>query len=129
MSRVFALLALVLGVPLAAAAQPLVTSAELAALEASPNWPTRVAAAGSVPREIRAFGEHGFDRSEATRITQPVLLLVGTDSPVDMQADPEIVAAALPDARIRRLEGQTHIAHLADPETLAAEVLTFLTNP
>ncbi len=33
----------------------------------------------------------------------PVLLLVGADSPDEIKADPQIVAAALPDARIHVL--------------------------
>ena len=31
-----------------------------------------------------------------------------------------------PDARIRFLEGQTHMAHLTDPETFAEQVMSFL---
>ncbi len=104
------------------------TAGELDALVASPVWPARLAAAGSVPREIRAFGEHAFDAEQAARITAPVLLLVGADSPDELRANPEVVAAALPDARIKTLHGQTHIAHLAAPAALAAEMLAFLAD-
>jgi pimeloyl-ACP methyl ester carboxylesterase len=81
-----------------------------------------------VPREIRAFGDQAFDPVLAAQISVPVLLLVGEDSPAEIQADPEVVAAALPDARIRVLAGQTHIAHLTAPAAFAEEVLTFLTE-
>jgi pimeloyl-ACP methyl ester carboxylesterase len=104
----------------------LMSPAEIAGLRAAPTWAARVAAAHTVPREVRAFGAHAFDPARAARITVPVLLLVGTQSPPEIQADPEVVAAALPDARIRLLDGQAHLAHLTAPETFAAEVLTFL---
>jgi pimeloyl-ACP methyl ester carboxylesterase len=104
----------------------LMSPAEIAGLRAAPTWPARVAAAHTVPREVRAFGAQAFDPAWAARITVPVLLLVGTDSPPEIQAEPEVVAAALPDARIRLLEGQAHLAHLTAPETFAAEVLSFL---
>jgi pimeloyl-ACP methyl ester carboxylesterase len=99
---------------------------EISALMAAPTWPARVAAAGTVPRELRAFGDQSFDPAEAARIAVPVLLLVGADSPPEIKADPEIVAAALPDARIQILEGQMHMAHLSDPQTFTGHVLAFL---
>lgn len=55
-----------------------------------------------------------------------VLLLVGADSPAELQADPKVVAEALPDARIDVLAGQAHLAHLVDPETFTAHVLAFV---
>ncbi|MGH3363783.1 MAG: alpha/beta fold hydrolase, partial [Nocardioidaceae bacterium] len=99
---------------------------EIAALEAAPTWPARVAAAPTVPRELAAFGRQAFDPGWAARISVPVLLLVGGESPDEVRADPDVVAAALPDARMRVLEGQTHLAHLTAPETFADEVLRFL---
>lgn len=104
----------------------LMSDEEITTLQASPTWPARVAAAGTVPRELRAFGEHPFDPATAARIDVPVLLLVGENSPDEIRADPEIVAAALPDARVRVLAGQAHMAHLTAPETFADEVWSFL---
>lgn len=105
------------------------TPGEIDVLRSSPSWPLRVAAAGTVPRELRAFAADVFDPRRAARITCPVLLLVGEHSPPELRADPEAVAAALPDARIRVLPGQGHVAHLDDPPTFAAELLAFLTEP
>lgn len=99
---------------------------EVSIIKASAAWPARVAAASTVPREIRAFSQQAFDPDWASRITVPVLLLVGGDTPDDIKADPEVVAAALPDARISVLPGQMHMAHLTDPEQFAAAVLSFL---
>jgi pimeloyl-ACP methyl ester carboxylesterase len=101
---------------------------EIDGIKAAPTWPARVAAAPTVPRECRAFGAQAFDPRWAAQITAPVLLLVGEHSPDAIKADPDLVAAALPDARIRILKGQMHMAHLTDPENFAATVLTFLTE-
>jgi pimeloyl-ACP methyl ester carboxylesterase len=99
---------------------------EIGLIKAAATWPARVAAAPTVPREVRAFGEQAFDPSAAAEIDVPVLLLVGEHSPEDIKADPDIVAAALPDARIQVLPGQMHMAHLTAPEDFAREVLAFL---
>ncbi len=99
---------------------------ELAQLEAAPSWPARVAAAPTVPREVRAFGHCTFDTNAAAAISVPTLLLVGSESTDEVKAEPEIVAAAIPDARIRVLDGQTHMAHLAAPDDFASAVLEFV---
>lgn len=99
---------------------------ELAHIRAAPTWPVRVAAAHTIPREIRAFSGQAFDPAQAARITVPVLLLVGGESTEAGKADPEVVAAALPHARIRVLDGQAHLAYLGDPDGFAATVLAFL---
>jgi pimeloyl-ACP methyl ester carboxylesterase len=99
---------------------------EISGIKKAPSWPARVAAARTVPRELRAFGAQAFDPGRAAKITVPVLLLAGTDSPDEIKADPEVVAAALPDARIGVLEGQAHIAHLTGPQSFAETVLSFL---
>lgn len=105
-----------------------VSEAELAGAKAAPTWPARVAAVHTVPREIRAFGEQGLDPREAALIDVPTLLLIGSESPADVQGKPEVVAAALPDARIHTLQGQGHLAYLTDPEGFAAEVMAFLAD-
>jgi hypothetical protein len=46
--------------------------------------------------------------------------------PNAIKANPEIVAAALPDARITVVNGQQHIAIDLTPEVFAAHVLAFL---
>jgi len=77
-------------------------------------------------RDVVKMSEEEIAALEAARISVPVLLLVGGASPDEVRADPDVVAAALPDARIRVLEGQTHMAHLTAPETFAEDVLRFL---
>lgn len=99
---------------------------DIALIRNAPTWPARVAAAHTVPRECRAFGGQALDPAMAARITVPVLLLVGSDSPEDIKADPDVVAAALPDARVQELAGQQHVAQLTAPDLLSRTVLDFL---
>lgn len=102
---------------------------EIDLLAASPAWGSRVAGAGTITRELRAFAAHEFDADVAAAIAVPVLLLVGGESPDEVRADPEVVADALPNARVEVLEGQSHIAHLAAPEAFVAAVLRFVSGP
>ncbi|TDD98210.1 alpha/beta fold hydrolase [Jiangella asiatica] len=106
----------------------LLSDDEVDTVAAGPTWPLRVAAAHTVPREVRAFASHIFDPAEAARLTMPVLLIVGGESPEAIRCDPDVVAAALPDATVRVLDGQGHMAHIADPAALAATVVTFLAD-
>lgn len=99
---------------------------DIRAIRAQPTWAARVATVHTITREVRAFYADTFDPERAARITVPVLLLVGTDTPDELRDDPETVAAALPNARIADLEGQQHIADVLAPELFAEPVLEFL---
>lgn len=98
---------------------------QLHEVRAQPSWPARIAAAHTIPREIRTFLKTTFDPEQARKITAPTLLLVGSESSPDVY-HPETVAAALPDARIAVLEGQEHIADLLAPQLVAETLLPFL---
>ena len=55
--------------------------ADLSALRSQPSWPSRVAAAHTLTREIRVAVDSAiFDPQQAARITVPTLLLIGEDS-------------------------------------------------
>jgi pimeloyl-ACP methyl ester carboxylesterase len=103
-----------------------VSEEDIHAIRAQPTWAARVATVHTITREFRAFYDDTFDPERAARITVPVLLLAGTDTPDELRDDPETVAAALPDARIAYLEGQQHIADVLAPELFAERVLEFL---
>jgi pimeloyl-ACP methyl ester carboxylesterase len=104
------------------------TEAEFERIRTAPTWPARVAAAGTIPRELRAYAADAFDPAVARAIDLPVLLLIGGDSPAGIRADPEVVAATLPDARLVVLRGQAHLAYLTDPDRFASRVLEFLAD-
>jgi pimeloyl-ACP methyl ester carboxylesterase len=103
--------------------------AELAVYRSLPVWPARIAAAGTIPRELAAEAANPFRPELAALVTVPTLLLVGGDSHETLREDAALVAAALPDARITTLAGQRHIAMDLDPQGFAAEVLSFLHEP
>jgi pimeloyl-ACP methyl ester carboxylesterase len=102
------------------------TEEDLRAIRAQPTWAARVATVHTITREVRAFFDDTFDPERAARITVPVLLLAGTDTPDELRDDPETLAAALPNARIAYLEGQQHIADVLAPELFAERLLEFL---
>jgi pimeloyl-ACP methyl ester carboxylesterase len=103
-----------------------VSDEDIRTIRAQPTWPARVATVHTITREFRGFFGDTFDPQRAARITVPVLLLAGTDTPDELRDDPETVAAALPDARIVYLDGQQHIADVLAPEQFAEHVLEFL---
>lgn len=103
------------------------TEEQLDNVRAQPSWPARVAAAHTAPREIRTFQETFFDPEQAAKITVPVLLLTGSESPDVYNL--ETVRDALPDARVAVLEGQEHIADLLAPEIVAEQLVAFLRVP
>lgn len=95
---------------------------------ALPSWPGRVAAAPTIPREMRAEAAiaAAVDPATAARITVPTLMLLGADSPEWIRVDTERVVAALPDARVAILDGQEHLADVTAPELVAAQLRVFL---
>lgn len=105
------------------------TAEELAAFEANPVWPIRVAAAHTIVRELTAdFGDGDpaatKDLARAVRI--PVLQLLGGESRDVFAAGTADLDAVLPDGRVVVLPGQKHAAHHGDPARFVAEVNAFL---
>jgi pimeloyl-ACP methyl ester carboxylesterase len=102
------------------------TDAEIEAMQGTPAWRARVAAAPTVPRELHA--EHAL-RTEELRLGElaaPALLLVGSESPAWARRSTDAYAAAIPDARVHVLEGHGHGASMSGPELLASELRAFL---
>ena len=99
---------------------------EIAALRVQPAWQARMAAVHTVIRELPSFADSPFDPEQAATIAVPTLLLIGSESDDPSAAEVEIVAAALPDARIEVLEGQKHVADVLAPEVFAASLLALL---
>jgi pimeloyl-ACP methyl ester carboxylesterase len=104
----------------------LTSDEELAAFRAAPSWPGRVAAAHTIPREIRGEASVRLDPDFAQQLAMPVLLVVGETSPDPSKTNVDAVAAALPNARIAVLEGQGHAADVLAPEMFARVMLEFL---
>lgn len=96
------------------------------AMEHTDAWVNRLAIAHTAPRELRAERALELAQLELERLTVPTLMLVGSNSPVWAQRSTEAYAAALPDARVKTLEGHGHAATMSAPELLSCELESFL---
>jgi pimeloyl-ACP methyl ester carboxylesterase len=103
--------------------------AEWEAFRTSPTFPARVAAAGSVTRELRAGASNGSALERYQAIAQPVLLVIGSESPPFFRAGAVALAARLAQGRLAVIEGARHAAHHTHVEALAALVEGFLDQP
>lgn len=97
-------------------------------LKASLVWPERLAAAHTLPRELRAEEHYLFEPRRYRELRTPTLLLLGGDSPPMVKEDTEALAAALSNSRIAVLPEQGHIAMYTAPEIFLEAVLAFLTD-
>jgi len=102
------------------------TKEEIAFVRASPGWPARLAAAPKLPREVRAEVDWLYRPGQFDAVTAPTLLLAGSESPAAQEEATQRAAEAIPDFRIRVLEGHSHIAHRTDPSFVAAIITELL---
>ena len=99
---------------------------EIDHLRAQPAWPNRIAAAHTVPRELRFVPDKDFSVEHASAITLTALVLVGGETSHPYRDNAQAVAAALPNAALAVLDGQGHGAEMFAPELVAGRVLAFL---
>ena len=99
---------------------------EMAAIRSQPSWPTRVAAAPTLPRELSV--SLSWDPAEGHRVTVPTLLILGADSPDFVHRSIRLVDDALPHSTLVVLGGQQHIADQLIPEHFARIVHDFLVD-
>ena len=104
------------------------TEEDIGATRASPRWPVLLAAGPTVPRECRAEDSWVYRPGQFDGITAPTLLLSGSESPAGLKEGTHRAAAALPDARIRVLEGHGHLAIQTDPAMVAAIIRQFIVS-
>ena len=97
---------------------------EITYLESLPSWPTRLAAAHTLPRELGV--DLVMDPADLRQITVPVLDLLGGDSPQAPQAAARMLATTVPRHRLLVLEGQQHVADQVIPEDFGRHLLDFL---
>lgn len=99
---------------------------DLRTLRALPNWPARVAAAHTIPRELRASEDYRFRATRFAGFPTPTQLLVGGESPDHFRDAVKAVHAAIPTAHVAVLEGQQHAAMNSAPELFLRQVIGFL---
>ena len=91
-----------------------------------PAWEARVAAAHTIPRELRAQEAYRFDPERFGDLEVPTLLLLGADSPAAFEEAEKAVAEALPNARVVVMPGQGHVAMDTATDLFTTEILRFL---
>ena len=94
-------------------------------LRSQPVWQARVAAAHTIPRELRAVKAYRFDPERFRGLGVPTLLLSGGESPPPFREAGEAVDEALPDSRIVVMPGQGHVAMDTGTDLFTTEVLRF----
>jgi pimeloyl-ACP methyl ester carboxylesterase len=102
------------------------SDADLERYRADPVWPVRVAAAATILREIEAEASPEASIEALTRVTSPVLLILGSVSRSPFRIGTDALAARLTDARVVTIEGAAHAAHHTHPAEFVAAVESFL---
>jgi pimeloyl-ACP methyl ester carboxylesterase len=102
------------------------TQAEIDALQETPAWAQRLAAAPTVPRELRAELALTLDSLELASLSASCLMLLGSESPQWAHDSTDAYAAALADVRVHPLEGHGHGGAVSGPELVARELIDFL---
>ena len=95
------------------------TDDEFEALKAGPRWPTILAVAPTLPRECRVEDSWVYRPGQFDEVAAPTLLLAGSDTDPALAKCTHLAAAAIPDARIRVLDGHAHFAYKTDPAMVA----------
>lgn len=103
------------------------TAAELAAYRADPIWPTRAAAAGTIPRELDAEVDAAASLDRLAAVRQPVLQLLGSASRAVFREATVALDARLAGARIVEIPGAKHAAHHTHPGAVVDAVRDYLT--
>jgi pimeloyl-ACP methyl ester carboxylesterase len=100
---------------------------QLEMLRSDPAWRARIAAAHTVPREMRVEETYRFDAARFAALRTPTLLLLGGASPRFFAEATRQLDAALPDSRVAVLPGEQHVAMDSAPELFVRTVSEFIT--
>jgi pimeloyl-ACP methyl ester carboxylesterase len=102
------------------------TARELDAYRANPIWPTRVAAAGTIPRELAAEADETASLGRLAAVRQPVLQLLGSESLPIFRVATLALHGRLADGRVVEIPGAKHAAHHTHPDAVVEAVRAFL---
>jgi len=87
-----------------------------------PLWPSVLAAVPAARWEMEILDACTYDAARVRACRTLATVLAGTESPAHLVEASARVAGDLPGARLVRLPGQHHFAHLSDPAGFAAAV-------
>jgi pimeloyl-ACP methyl ester carboxylesterase len=91
-------------------------------MEGAPFWAALEAMTHTLPYDLALTAYQGVPADELAKITMPVLVLGGGNSPDWFHQSVEATTAAIPGARLVMLEGQDHGA---PPEVLTPVLTEF----
>lgn len=91
-----------------------------------PLWPIVLRGVQVLPREGAAVVGYRFDPSRFQGLAIPTLVIVGQASPAWRREAMDRLHTTLPQAELRILTGQGHLATHTAPELLAGEIVSFL---
>jgi pimeloyl-ACP methyl ester carboxylesterase len=98
--------------------------AAIAAMRQTALWQARLAAVHTLPREGRAA--NAYRPRGLAAIAPSLRLLLGTESPPNLEASTRAAHAAAPGSELRELPGHAHAAMDGDPALFVAEVEDWL---
>ena len=93
---------------------------------AQPSWSMRVAAAATVPREVRAIASFDPDPADYADLDVLTLVLLGSETREELSTATRRAADLFPNGELHVLEGEGHAAMYTAPDRLVAVVAGFL---
>ena len=102
------------------------SEAALDAYRADPVWPTRVAAAPTILREIEAEASAAASLDALGAVKVPVLLVLGSISRSPFRIGTDELASRLANARVATIAGAAHAAHHTHAAEFVRAVEAFL---
>jgi pimeloyl-ACP methyl ester carboxylesterase len=90
------------------------------------SWDARVAAAHTIPRELRIDGSYQPDFGRIARLRVATLLLVGGDSPPFLREPTRRLHESVSESRLAVMAGQGHIAMNTAPDVFVEHLIDFL---
>ena len=105
------------------------TADDLARFRADAVWPKRVAAAGTILREVDGEASGLASLEVLGSVTIPVLQVLGSASLAAFARAVAALDARLPNGRVVVIDGARHAAHHTHAERFVAEVAAFLEEP
>jgi pimeloyl-ACP methyl ester carboxylesterase len=100
--------------------------AELDIVRADPSWEARVAAAHTIPRELRIADVYDPAFERFARVGVPTLLLLGGDSPSFLVDPTHRLHESISGSKLMVMPGQQHVAMNTAPDLFLEHVTDFL---
>lgn len=89
-------------------------------------WQPMIDCVHTLPRELRSVNAFTFDAARYRRLDVPTVLLVGTDSPAELQLGVGLVRDAVDSACVVTMRGVDHEAVTTGPDVLTATLMDLL---